>query len=344
MFSGTLTGELSSDAITVSYSTTATPNSPAGGSYLITATLNDPNSKLGNYSITNTPAALSITKAASAVQVASSVNPVLLSDPTTLTATVSATAGQPTGTITFLDDATPIGSASLSNGVAALVVSSLTVGSHSLSAVYSSDTDFSASTSGVLTQSVIDFTTTPGGSGSGGTSGASQTVTPGSAATFSLAIVPTSGTSFSTPAVLTITGMPAGATATVSPLSWIQTSSTSWTYPANTPLANVVLAIKLPSVTARMDGRVPLRQDLPPVLWGLLLVPFAGRSRRKLSRLGQAMSVLLLLGMGCAVVAGVSGCGSSNGFFNQPQQTYTMNVTVSSGALSHSSTITLTVE
>jgi hypothetical protein len=56
------------------------------------------------------------------------------------------------------------------------------------------------------------------------------------------------------------------------------------------------------------------------------------------------MSVLLLLAAGCSVVAGVCGCGSGNGFFNQPQKTYTMNVTASSGALSHSSTITLTVE
>jgi hypothetical protein len=93
-----------------------------------------------------------------------------------------------------------------------------------------------------------------------------------------------------------------------------------------------------------MDGRAPLRRNIPPVLWSLLLVPFAGRLRRKLNRLGQTISVLLLLGMGCVVVAGVSGCGSGNGFFNQPQKTYTMNVTVSSGALSHSSTITLTVE
>jgi hypothetical protein len=130
----------------------------------------------------------------------------------------------------------------------------------------------------------------------------------------------------------------------VSPLSWAQTSSTSWTFPANTALANVTLTIQLPSVVARMDGRAPLRRGLPPVLWGLLLVPFAGRWRRKLGRLGQTMSLLLLLGMGAAVVAGVSGCGSSNGFFNQPQQTYPMNVTVSSGSLSHSSTITLTVE
>jgi len=57
--SGTLTGAISGDGITASYSTTATSASPAG-SYPITATLNDPNSKLGNYTVTNTPGTLTI--------------------------------------------------------------------------------------------------------------------------------------------------------------------------------------------------------------------------------------------------------------------------------------------
>jgi hypothetical protein len=63
-FTGTLSGVVAGDGITASYSTTATPTSPAGGSYSITALLNDPNSKLGNYTVTNTPAALTINKAA----------------------------------------------------------------------------------------------------------------------------------------------------------------------------------------------------------------------------------------------------------------------------------------
>jgi hypothetical protein len=60
-FSGTLSGVVAGDGITATYSTTATPTSPVGGSYSIVATLHDPNAKLGNYSVTNTPAALSIT-------------------------------------------------------------------------------------------------------------------------------------------------------------------------------------------------------------------------------------------------------------------------------------------
>ncbi|MDR3735647.1 MAG: MBG domain-containing protein, partial [Acidobacteriaceae bacterium] len=68
-FTGTLTGVVTGDGITASYSTTATTTSTPGGSYSITATLNDPNSKLSNYTVTNTPTTLTISKAPLAVTV-----------------------------------------------------------------------------------------------------------------------------------------------------------------------------------------------------------------------------------------------------------------------------------
>jgi Bacterial Ig-like domain (group 3) len=305
------------------------------GSYTLSATFTPANST--GYASANTTTTELVNQAASALKLSSSLNPVLLLNPTILTANVSSTAGVPSGTITFLDEAGPIASASLANGVAGVTVANLPVGSHSLSASYSGDTNFSASTSGTLTQAVIDFTTTPGGSGAGGPS---QTVTPGGAATFSLSIVPTSGLTLPTPAVFTLTGMPAGATANVSPSSWIQTSSTSWTFPANTQLSNIALTIQLPAANGRMDGTNPLRQNLP-LLCCLLLFPFAGSLRRRLSRLRQTLSMLFLMAMGLFVL---TGCGSGNGFFNQHSQTYTITGMVTSGALSHSTTITLTVQ
>jgi hypothetical protein len=302
------------------------------GSYTLTATFTPANST--SYGTASTTITELVNQAASALKLSSSVNPVLLLNPTILTATVSSTAGVPSGTITFLDEAGPIASASLADGVANVTLTNLPVGSHSLSASYSGDTNFSASTSAALTQTVIDFTTTSGGSG------APQTVAPGGAATFSLSVVPTSGLSLPTPTVFSLTGMPAGATATVSPSSWIQTSSTSWTFPANTQLSNIALTIQLPSANGRLGGTDPLRKDLP-LLWCLLLFPFAQNLRRRFSRLRQTVSVLFLLAMGLFVLAG---CGSSNGYFNQHAQTYTITGMVTSGALSHSTTITLTVE
>ena len=59
---GTLTGVVAGDGITASYSTTAIESSPVG-TYPITATLEDPNTKLGNYNVTNTSGTLTITDA-----------------------------------------------------------------------------------------------------------------------------------------------------------------------------------------------------------------------------------------------------------------------------------------
>jgi predicted outer membrane repeat protein len=59
---GTLVGTIPGDGITASFSTTATTTSVVGV-YPITATLNDPNGKLVNYAVTNTPGTLTIGQA-----------------------------------------------------------------------------------------------------------------------------------------------------------------------------------------------------------------------------------------------------------------------------------------
>ncbi|HEY1939352.1 MAG TPA: MBG domain-containing protein [Candidatus Angelobacter sp.] len=61
-FSGTITGIKNGDNITASYSTTATAASVVG-TYPITPSLVDPTSKLGNYTVTSTNGALTITPA-----------------------------------------------------------------------------------------------------------------------------------------------------------------------------------------------------------------------------------------------------------------------------------------
>jgi hypothetical protein len=63
---GTLSGVVGADGITASYATTGTTSSPVS-TYPITATLNDPNSKLGNYTVTNTAGTLSIGKVTSMI-------------------------------------------------------------------------------------------------------------------------------------------------------------------------------------------------------------------------------------------------------------------------------------
>src|SRR5207237_438802 len=61
-FTGAITGIKNSDNITATYASAATAAS-AIGNYPIVPTLNDPDGKLGNYSVTNTPAKLTVNPA-----------------------------------------------------------------------------------------------------------------------------------------------------------------------------------------------------------------------------------------------------------------------------------------
>src|SRR5439155_162614 len=65
-YTGTLSGVAAGDSITASYdSPTGDPATAtvAGSTYAIVATLTDPGTRLGNYTVTNTPGALSVDKA-----------------------------------------------------------------------------------------------------------------------------------------------------------------------------------------------------------------------------------------------------------------------------------------
>ena len=56
--------------------------------------------------------------------------------------------------MTFKDGETILGSSTLSNGTATYSTSTLSVGSHSITAVYGGDTNFAGTTSSVVTQTV----------------------------------------------------------------------------------------------------------------------------------------------------------------------------------------------
>ncbi len=108
--------------------------------------------------LTSTSAGLgqTVKAAASTTRVASSLNPSLLTQQVTFTATVaSATTGTPTGTVTFKNGVTTLGTATLNaSGVATFSTTMLSTGAHSITAVYGGSTDFLTSTSAALTQTV----------------------------------------------------------------------------------------------------------------------------------------------------------------------------------------------
>jgi len=92
-----------------------------------------------------------------------SVSPSVFGQQVSLSATVAPSGSSlltPTGSVTFSDGATVLGTVALTAGTAILNSSSLGVGSHAITAAYAGDNNFSASTSSSLAQTVNQGTTT----------------------------------------------------------------------------------------------------------------------------------------------------------------------------------------
>ena len=289
---------------------------------------------------------IEVNPAPSVIAVTSSASPVLAQNAVTLTATVSSSAGIPTGSVNFLDGATPLGLGTLSGGVATLTTSSLAVGTHTIGAVYSGSTNFAAATSSPLTEGVMDISLSNMSS-----SGPSQTITPGGSSTYTLAIVPDGGTSFPVAVTLTLSGLPTTATASITPAVWALSSNSPWTWtlPPNTPLSgNSQLTIQMAQTQTQAhmkEAASGTSASRLATFWlALLILPFAGSMRRAGKRLGRSVLLLLLLAASMAAMAGLSGCGSPDVNFTQQAESYPLTVTVSAGALSHSIPITLLLE
>lgn len=84
--------------------------------------------------------------------VASNANPSISGQAVTFTATVLPSTT--TGTVTFLDGTSQIGTSTLTNGAATLSISSLGAGTHSITASYGGNTQYAGSASSVLMQVV----------------------------------------------------------------------------------------------------------------------------------------------------------------------------------------------
>jgi hypothetical protein len=87
----------------------------------------------------------------------SSVNQPVYGQSVTFTADITANApgsGTPTGTVTFLDGSSTLGTGVLSGGVALLTTSGLAVGNQAITISYGGDANFIGSTSSTLTQTV----------------------------------------------------------------------------------------------------------------------------------------------------------------------------------------------
>jgi hypothetical protein len=139
-----------------------------------------------------------VNKAGTSTTVSSSAHPSVYSQPVTFTATVTATppgSGVPTGTVTFKNGSTTLGTGTLNgSGVATFTTSTLAVGAASITAVYGGSSGFNASTSPVLTQTVNKAGTRSTVTSSVNPSAFNQSVT------FTATVVPTA------PATANVTG------------------------------------------------------------------------------------------------------------------------------------------
>jgi len=131
--------------------TTAAPTSPVG-TYPITITPGSPAAQ--NYTFTLVAGTLTVNKASTGLQITASTTTPAFAQPVTLTATVTVQvpgSGTASGTVTFTEGATVLGTAALSpNGsggaAAVFTISVLSPGAHNLTATYGGSANFNGST------------------------------------------------------------------------------------------------------------------------------------------------------------------------------------------------------
>jgi hypothetical protein len=152
-------------------------------------------------------------------------------------------------------------------------------------------------------------------------------------AQFPLNITTISG-NFNTPVVLSVTGLPAGATASFSPAAVTPgTTGAPSTLSVQTALTGALT----------MPGH-PFHADDGQWFAALLLIPLL-RIRRlcmKFGSLPKAARALLLGALALGSIASMTGCGG--GYFGPAATTVTLTVTGTSGSLQHSTTVNLTIQ
>jgi len=326
-FNGGVTGSVNDDSFTESFSTSAVIGSNVG-TYAIVPSV--AGTGLSNYLPSSANGTLSITQATAtiSVNVSRSVTP---GTPVSINVGVaSTTTGVPTGSVSFYDGTTLLGTATLTNGAVSFSTSSLAPGvAHQLGIVYGGDTNFFANGTVSTTTVVVpplDFSLAITGP-------SSQTVIPGAAITYQATITPLYG-SYAGPVSFAVSGLPPGASVNFSPS----------TIPANAGTQTVAVTIQTASGTA-MRRTTPAGGRVRAFTLALLIPLLgAGTIRMRGKSLPRLVCLVLLVLGGAAASSALSGCGSANGFLVQSPQNYTVSITATSGGMLHTATVTLNVQ
>ncbi len=165
------TGVVSADG-SGGFNVTGTHTYAASGTYNVEVRIADSS---GNFALATSIATV---KAISTTSLSSSLNPSNFGQSVTFTATVTSAAGTPSGTVQFKDNGTNLGPPiSLSGGVATFTTSTLTAGTHTITADYAGTSSFESSSGTLTAGQVVKGITATSVSSSVNPSSSGQTVT-----------------------------------------------------------------------------------------------------------------------------------------------------------------------
>ena len=263
----------------------------------------------------------------------------LVASPTTVlsgasvafTATVTAAAGIPQGTVNFLNGGTTVGTAALNaSGIAAFTTTTLPMGTLSITAAYGGSGSFAQSTSSVATVTVQplppDFSIAA--------SPTTLSMAPGGTGTSTVTITPLNG--FNSTVTFTCSGLPSQTTCTFSPVS---------VTPSGTSTITITATIATTGVSAMMHPGLlgtgkPLYALVLPGLVGLLGLGSARKRLHAVLRSAGMLAIALALAFGLGACGGGPSAPTNPG---TPTGTSTVTITASSGSTVHIETLTMTV-
>ncbi len=328
---GTQLGTAALTSATASYSTSTL----AAGTHSITASYGGDS----NYMASNSSAVTITVNALAATTTTLTASPTTAATGTTVsfTAMVTAATGSPTGTVTFLDGTTPLGTATLSSGKAGYSTTSLAGGTHSITAAYGGDANDASSVSSAVTLAIT--VPTPGFSLSLNPSSGSIAAT--GSTTTTLTITPVNG--FNQTVSFKCTGLPAQATCTFAPATVTPSGAPATTMVTIAAGANASL---VHPTGPTGNGKLPLA--FAGVVLGLAFL----RDRRRLR--SRLLSCIAMCALGAGLL-GIGSCasGSGGGGMAPPATTTTtapasttgsVSITATSGSIVQSTPYTLTMQ
>jgi hypothetical protein len=225
--------------------------------------------------------------------------------------------GIPTGTVTFYDQSVgaQLGTAPMgANGQAVLTVTSIGPGVHSITASYGGDPGFLPSSANAVSVKIDELRILRVGNNN-------TTILPGTTVVYTLEVQPQVATAFLYNVSFSASGLPAGATATFSPV----------TLPAGGQTTNITMTVN--TAATALNEPPPAPFERLPLALGLLLPLLGTRAiRRRLRHIPPYLGLALLAALSLAGVAGLSGC-SGAGLFAAKKVPYSITVTATEGTV-----------